>query len=448
MPQADLLAHIRSILTAHVKPGSRLVLGLSGGVDSVALLDMLLRLREEIGFDLSALHINHQLSTDAGRWAEFCRQLCQAKNIPIEVMPVSVARTGAGLEAAAREKRYRIFSEQQADYLVLAQHMDDQAETLLLQMLRGSGVKGLGAMPLIRNQHGCRGGAGPLILRPLLERSRREIEAYARERGLQWVEDESNADIGFDRNFLRHEIFPKLEQRFPAYRTALLRASRNLAEASQLLDELAQADAETALSAGSLDLEAVGKLNQRRARNLLRYFLAVNNALMPSARRLEEILHQLLAAGSDAKVHLRTGEFEILRFRGRAYVRRSLPAVDPHQLWQWNDEPEMRLASLEGTLHLREASGAGISIAKLKQEPVTIRLRQGGERIKPDCNRPTRSLKNLLQEAGIPPWQRSRLPLICSGAKLVWAAGVGVDCEYRAGPEERGILPEWRLDIG
>jgi tRNA(Ile)-lysidine synthase len=215
-----------------VKGGGRLLVGLSGGVDSVVLLDLLRRLSKRLGLELAALHVNHQINPAAGRWAAFCRAFCRRHGVALTVVRVKVPRRSS-LEAAARAARYRAFAAQPSDFIVLAHNLDDQAETVFLQLLRGAGVKGLSAMPVVRNS----------ILRPLLEVPRSEIEAYARQRKLKWIEDDSNADLGFDRNFLRHRVLPVIAQRYPSYRKTLARASRNLAEAAQLLDELAAADA-------------------------------------------------------------------------------------------------------------------------------------------------------------------------------------------------------------
>src|SRR5690349_5673188 len=242
------------VLRTRVQSGDHLTIALSGGVDSVVLLDLLVPIASQMQLPLSAVHVNHGISPNADKWSEFCRNLCQSRNIPLEIARVKVARgPSISLEAAAREERYRIFRGLQTDYIVLAQHLDDQAETLLLQLLRGAGVKGLSAMPVVRTVRKEMGETVPVnsvlalegrprLLRPLLDVSRREIEDYARKHALRWITDESNDEISFDRNFLRHELFPLMEKRFPAYRTTFLRASRHMAEASALLAELAEVD--------------------------------------------------------------------------------------------------------------------------------------------------------------------------------------------------------------
>ena len=461
-PQSNaLLAHVTVVLKRHVRRGDRLVAGLSGGVDSVVLLDLLRRLAKPLGCELAALHVNHQINPAAGRWASFCRAFCKQHGIPLSVVRVTVPR-GASFEAAARAARYRVFAALPADFIALAHNLDDQAETVMLQLLRGAGVKGLSAMPEVRMQDsGLRTQQAtakdkkpkkrsfpnpesrlpnPAVLRPLLEVPRSEIEAYARRRKLKWIEDDSNADIGFDRNFLRHRVLPVIAQRYPAYRKTLLRASRNFAEAAQLLDELAAADAQ--MTASGLRVAGLRKLTAPRAKNTLRRFLALHGVIMPNAARLDECVRQLQMPRA-ARTSIDLGEHELRRYADELRVV-AKAAVPPRSFCRvWHGESRLRLPELSGTLVLRKCRGTGISLARLHGRPVTIRVRRGGERMQPDCHRPRRSLKNLLQEARVPPWQRVRLPLIYCDEELVWAPGIGVACAFQASRREPALRPGW-----
>lgn len=472
-----------------VRPGDHLSVALSGGVDSIVLLDLLLPLSAQMEFSLSAVHVNHGISAHADEWSRFCDELCQSQGVPFRLAYVKVRqKPGESLEAAARDERYRIFSQQHTDYIVLAQHLDDQAETLLLQLLRGAGVKGLSGMPALRSltpndmspslpagepasTASAASREGPRLLRPLLEVSRREIEEYARARTLHWITDESNDDVSFDRNFLRHEVLPLVEKRFPSYRGNFLRASRHVAEASGLLDELAQMDSK-GTAAGKLHVEDLRKLSLARGKNLLRYMLAREGAILPSAVKLDEILRQLLSARPDAKVHILFGAAEIRCFKGAIHVRhvRGRVRESAETDWQvaWNGEKQLGIPELGGTLVFRRREGqkeekpgkgeegkeseegaatslreTGISLEKLIAQPVSIRPRKGGERLRPDCKRPRRSLKNLLREASLPPWERQSLPLMFSGEHLVCVPGIGVDCEFQARVGEPGLILEW-----
>ena len=449
---------VENVLSGRIRRGDRLAVALSGGVDSVVLLDLLVPLAAQMQFSLSAIHVNHGLSPNADKWGSFCRSLCRSRNIPLKIVRLKINKApGASLEAIAREERYRIFKKLKADYVVLAQHLDDQAETLLLQLLRGAGVKGLGGMPVVRNPANVGertaeteffiSTSGPQILRPMLEVARREIEEYAGEHALQWITDESNDDISFDRNFLRHEIFPLLEKRFPSYRTTFLRASRHMAEASTLLDELAEADRKECIVEGKLHVEDLRQLSFPRARNLLRYTLTQQGAILPSTAKLEEILRQLLSSQPDAKLNVVFGNTEVRCFKGLIHVRKLSATPDTQWRRAWQGEKQLVIPELGGSLRFARGKGAGISLRKMEEHAVTIRLRQGGERLRPDCNRPRRSLKNLLREASLPPWERGTLPLIFNGEHLVCVPGIGVDCDFQAAAGEPGLLVEWQQDF-
>jgi tRNA(Ile)-lysidine synthase len=440
---SDLVAHVERILRRTITPGQTLLLGLSGGVDSVVLLDILARLREPLSFQLHAVHVNHQISPNARAWAQFCRELCTTLHVPLEIAAVDLRdRRGLGLEAAARAARYLVIEGQPADFVVFAQHLDDQAETVLLQLLRGAGAKGLAAMPELSARHSA---LSTHLLRPLLEISRAAIERHAREHGLRWVDDESNQDVAYDRNFMRQQLLPLIEKRFPAYRATLARASRNLAEAAQLLEDLAQMDAAAAVAQGTLHVAALRSLSVARAKNLLRHYLDGFEISVPAVR-LQEMLRQLADAPADARVRITLGSHEMLRFHDRAWVRRRDAGVDKDSRWHWRGEAALRLDDALGTLSFDQFGGGSVSLEKLQAQPVSVRLRQGGERLRPDCNRPRRSLKSLLQEAALPPWQRERLPLLFSGEKLVCVPGIGVDCDFQAGAGEPALSLRWDPD--
>lgn len=441
--RAELPEHLVHFLQHHVAPGSRLLLGLSGGLDSRVLLDLLLQARKHFSFALSALHVNHQISPNAGAWADFCAGLCSEAGIPFAAVEVDVPRdTGLGLEAAAREARYRVLLSQEADAIVLAHHQDDQAETLLLQLLRGAGVKGLAAMgsqsaaspsPLET------AGAKPAILRPLLDVSRARLEAYAQARSLRWIEDESNLDLAYDRNFLRHHILPELEKRFPSCRTTLARSAAHFAEAADLLEEVAQADAAQAVHNGQLDIGKLRILSPARAVNLLRWWISAQTGLSLSAARLHEILDQLCHAQENAQVECLLEDAVLHRYRGMAYIEPN-HAIRSFRL-EWQGESSIALPD-GSRLEFRQATGEGIA-ASMLNNPLIVANRQGSASIRLDPRRPTRSLKNLWQEAGIPPAERARMPLIWHDDELVAVPGIGIACNWQAGEGEAGWLVAW-----
>ncbi|MBP6057561.1 MAG: tRNA lysidine(34) synthetase TilS [Nitrosomonas sp.] len=437
----SLLCDTQEVLLTHVKPGDHLTIALSGGIDSVVLLHVLAALSEQMQFTLSAVHVNHGISRNATLWSRFCCHLCRTYDIAIYVAYLQIRKEpGISLEAIAREERYRVFNRMQADYVVLAQHLDDQAETLLLQLFRGAGIKGLSAMPIIRKQISDN---APKILRPLLEISRSRIEGYARQNKLDWVNDESNDSTVFNRNFLRHDILPLLSKRYPNYPKTLLRTSRHLSEASLLLDELAAIDSENCLIFGRLQVDGLRKLSFSRAKNLLRYTLFRRGMNLPSTVRLEEILHQLLSVSADNQFHISFGDHEIRCYKGAIYILPGKKLFPEPKEYIWRGETRLELPHLNGTLCFSQIKNQGISQQKIVKGAMVIRLRSGGERFMPVCNRPRRSLKNLLQEASIPPWERNTMPLLFCGEKLVWVPGIGIDCEFQVESDELGILPVW-----
>jgi tRNA(Ile)-lysidine synthase len=444
----NVSSRVENILHEQIQQDDHLVLGLSGGIDSVVLLSILTSLSLKLKFSLTAFHVNHGISPNANKWEKFCLNLCSTHSIPISIAKLKVSRlSGTSLEANARDARYQKFKNLRADYVILAQHLDDQAETILLQMLRGAGVKGLGAMPVVRNQISEFGDqvfdSGPQILRPLLEVSRNEIEDYARKYKLSWITDESNNNVSFDRNFLRHKIFPLLEKKFPSYRATFLRTSRHMAEASYLLDDLAKFDREKCSVSNQLQIEKLQELSFSRAKNLLRYDLAQRGVILPSTVKLEDMLRQLLSSRSDTKLHITFGDTEIRSFKGNIYVRRI--STFPNKEWKfiWKGEKKLAITEKGDSVRFIREKGKGINLQKLKERPVIIRFRLGGERMRPDCNRPRRSLKNLFQEASFPQWERESLPLLFSGEHLVWVPGIGVDCAFQAGVSDPGLMVSW-----
>jgi tRNA(Ile)-lysidine synthase len=447
----DLAGVVAAQLARVVGPRDRLTVGLSGGVDSVVLLDCLRRAARPLGLRVSALHVNHQLSPNAGGWSSFCRKLCAARGVPFSSVKVRLKR-GRGVEAEARAARYDAFSRHSCDYIVLAHHRDDQVETLLLQLLRGAGVKGLAAMPLLRKpEAGSRKSKGeslvtrhpsPGVLRPLLNVTRDEILEYAKRHKLKWIEDESNRDLHFRRNFLRHDVLPRLAGHFPAWRTTLARSAGHLAEAAAVLDEVAAADGARFRKGGTLAVEALKRLPPARARNLLRHFLDRHGRAMPATEHLAEALRQLMSAKRDAGVAIRLDGATLMRHEGRVHVVRA-GNIPRDFRRRWRGERQWAFPELEGVLTLKPGKGKGISLSRLRDQVVTVRLRQGGERLKPDRRRPRRSLKKLLQEAGLPPWRRERLPLLFCGESLVWVPGIGIDEAFQASRGEPAALPAW-----
>jgi tRNA(Ile)-lysidine synthase len=424
-------AAIAAALAEHVVPRARVAVALSGGMDSMVLLDAAAAFVARHPIALSAIHVDHGLSPNAGRWAEFCAAQCVLRDVPLATHRLRLERRrGESLEARARSARYERLLAADVDTIILAHHADDQAETVLLQLLRGAGPQGLAAMPRHR-------AGRPALLRPLLELARATLAAYAAARGLAWIDDESNADRRHARNFLRHEIAPLLAAHFPGYPGTLVRAARHQTEATELADALAVVDAAGMVDATGLDRARLGALPPAQARNLLRWFLREHGLRPPTEARLGEMIKQLVGAGDDARIRIAQDGAEIGRHRGRIAVHAR--AVAPYERI-WEGETEVCLPG--GTLFFERSRGAGLAAAKLDR--VTLRSRGGGERIRLAANRPTHAVKKLLQDARMPPWERASLPLIWSGDELAAVPGIGVALAFQTAPGEAGWTVDWR----
>ena len=420
------------------KSAPNLLLAFSGGVDSCVLLHALVQAKKTLHFNLQAMHVHHGLSPNADDWADFCAKTCADYQVPLDIVQVKVTKAaGLGIEAAAREARYQALLSKGADFIVLAHHQDDQAETLLLQLLRGAGLKGLSAM--------AAQDAGRGLLRPLLDTTRLAIEAYAKAAELRWIEDESNRDIAYDRNYCRHEIMPIIKARFPAAAATLARSASHLAEAADLLDDLAQIDAQTCVFDGRINIASLSALSLPRAKNLFRWWLSAMHFSAPSKDRLDEMLAQLINASGDASLKIlldKANNTYLRRYQGDAYIETHHPdqVFEIAMVWQGEDS----LTMPDGTVLLFERQlGQGLALGRLGGHKLRIAHRHGGERFKPDLARPTRTLKHLLQEAKMPPWLRERLPLVYLDDTLAVVPNIGVDCMMQANAQETGLLIRW-----
>ncbi|GIK87886.1 MAG: tRNA(Ile)-lysidine synthase [Betaproteobacteria bacterium] len=416
--------------------GRRVAVALSAGRDSAALLVACARVAPRHAIALHAVHVHHGLSVHADAWVAACRQLATACGVPLDVRRVRVEDAARlGVEAAARVARYAALRgaarEGALDAIALAHHADDQAETLLLQLVRGAGPHGLAAMGAVQRDAG-----GLAWLRPLLATPRAAIEAYVAAHAIAYVDDDSNASPRHRRNALRQDVLPALARTFPAAPRALARAAAHQREAAALADDLAALDARDAIRDGTLDCAALGALPPHRARNLLRWFLRAHGVPAPSSARLAAMLAQLARPRVDARVHLAHAGVALGVHRGRIAVH--APPPQPFEV-RWSGERDVVLP--HGALSFEPATGEGLEAARIAGRAVTIAPRRGGERLAPHARRPRRLLAAWMQEAGMPAWERDALPLVfCDGA-LVAAPSLGVDVDWQA----RGAAPGWRL---
>jgi tRNA(Ile)-lysidine synthase len=435
-PAADRLSErIRGRCAIHLAPGTAVAVGFSGGLDSVVLLHLLNSLAPALGLTIRALHVHHGLNPRADDWAAFCTDFCAALEVPIVVERVHVAhRARLGVEAAARRARYACYRESGADVVALAHHADDQGETVLLQMLRGAGPAGLSAMPEMRAVAGW-----PRIFRPLLDIPRSALQSCAAAAGLSWVDDDSNADTGHARNYLRHEILPRNEARFPGWRGTLARVAANAADAMALADALGAEDLAKVVQPDGIDLDRLAHLDSVRAANVLRVWLHAAGVAAPPRDRLVDWLRQFATAGRHRRVVVPDAAVALVVHRRRL---RLAPAsvVAPGWVVQWRGEADLPLPDGRA-LRFETRQGEGVRLASLAGRRVEVSTRRSGQRLQLAANRPRRPLKDLLRESGLPPWARDEVPLLVVDDRLAWVSGLGPDAAFAAGPGEAGVSP-------
>ncbi len=414
----------------------------SGGLDSCALLHLASSHARSRGHVLHAFHIHHGLSPHADAWLAQCQQVAQALGVPFAARKVTLELTSErGVEEAARIARYQALGElcrmHKVELLLCAHHQDDQAETVMLQLLRGAGLPGLAGMAAYQPQHPLLGPSVALG-RPLLHIPRRRLEQFCREQNLSWVEDESNSDPRFRRNALRHAVFPALGTYFPGFAPLLARSATHTQSAQELLQDLADIDLQAcqARSSNVLLVAPLKALTPARGDNLLRYWLGRQGAPTPSTAQLAQIRQQMLHAAADRHPCVKLGEWQLQRVAGCLMLRPS-PTPASSELAelaelsvQWTGESQVALPMWGGVLGFQAVNGHGLSRQRLLQQPLLLRSRNEGERLQLGLNRPSRSLKNLFQEAGIPAGERARLPLVYLGGELVFAAGLGMDARH------------------
>lgn len=437
---AKLSALLQQALMPHAVPSVPFTIALSGGLDSVALLHAAVALRAQHGWLIHAVHIHHGLQAAADTFAAFCVQLCEAWQVPYYQHDLALSDVVvSNVEGQARAARYAALAVYPR--LVLAQHADDQAETVLLQLLRGAGVSGLAAMPVQQCYVG-NGASKHVRLRPWLGVSRAEIQRYAQAVGLHWVEDPSNLDMRFERNFLRQQVLPLLKMRFPACLHTFARSAQHCAQAAELLHDLAVSDG-LPLIGESLALVPWRRLSAQRQRNVLCVFLRQQATYLPHQAQIETLQQQLQRADPETHVALQWGDWEVQQFADQLYAFARLAAVPPRLDYVWQGEAQ--LSWLGGQLEAHWARGRGVAVAYLDQQSsIHLCLRQGGERLRLHDNRPSQRVKNLWQQEKIPPWVRARAPYVWAGEDLLAVANLGTAAAYQATAMQWGVSWYWQ----
>ncbi|OUD16301.1 tRNA lysidine(34) synthetase TilS [Thioflexithrix psekupsensis] len=418
----------------------RLWVAYSGGLDSTVLLHALHEIRHHLPIErVCAVHVHHGLHPDADQWARHCRQFCRSRQIFYQVCRVDArARTGESVEARARDLRYRALGVllRRHETVLTAQHADDQAETVLLQLLRGAGTAGLSGMA-------ARSALGEgWRVRPLLSFTRTQLLGYAKAQGLTWIEDESNQDLRYDRSFIRQKITPLLRKRWPSFAQTLSRSAELQATATRLLRDCARLD--WLLCRGEtdkqLDIATLLSLSSERQEQVLRYWLNALKFSMPSRVKLREIREMLCQAKADRQPVVKWEGVELRRCRGQLYAMLPLPPRPPRWEVQWDLQQPLRLPL--GELRAECRRGAGL-LSDQVSLPLRVRLREGGERWLSEGHH--RRLKKQLQALSFPPWWRAYLPLLYAENELLWVAGVGVGDVPRTTGTDQGWFIWWSV---
>lgn len=465
-----LAAHSFQGQAPHISP-THLLLALSGGVDSMVLLHTLAALSSRLPFTLSAMHIHHGLSPNADEWLTLCERVCRELGVPFYAEKVHVdLKSGQGVEATAREARYQALEclrqQLNAHAIITAHHVQDQSETLLLQLVRGAGVKGLSAMSTW--------DADRKLLRPLLQVSKADILQHAQAARYVWVEDESNTDISYDRNFMRQTVMPVMRERYPQLDTAVARSASHMADAQSLLDilasqDVAACDVREEWLGQSVDIQRLRALGDVRAKNMLRYWFQQLDLRMPNTEQLQDYWQQLSTVKPHRYLHLALQGNSSKRLAYLHHYQQRIycvgkPTALPKTPLVWQGGASQIWGDWQ--VQFRVSKGRGIALASLGVNPAAITLhkryghpvplaegiellllpRAGGETLQPDPKRPRRELKVIFQMLAVPPWQRAFYPLVhvvssqaAPSQTLVSLASLAVDADWRPGRNAYGL---------
>jgi tRNA(Ile)-lysidine synthase len=431
---------LRAVLEENLPPGAAgLLVALSGGADSASLLTALVQPGGRLPrLAVRAVHVDHGLQSASVALRDASISLCQRLQIPLEVVCVEVATEGLSVEAAARASRYRAFAQQLHDRecLLTAHHAQDQAETLLLQLLRGAGLKGLSAMPM------CRSFAKGWHVRPLLDVAQSDLRKFGQAHGVAAIEDPMNVDPRFDRSYLRLKVWPSIAQRWPGAAAALSRAAQHLAEAQQSLDSSTAATVERLTDGEALSVAGLRALTRIEQANVLRYWLAAAAIVVPSTARLAEALRQILNAEADHLPAIVWGGHALRRYQERLFVTPAvMPAVREHEEWRVSSASRFALGAGLGALRLAPQSG-GLDPARLP-EVLCVRRRRGGETLKIGARARTHTVQHLCQSTGVLPWMRDALPLVYAGDALIAVGDLWQDARWSVAAGAQGLGCMW-----
>ncbi len=410
----------------------RYLVAYSGGLDSHVLLHLC---SQASSLPVRAVYIHHGLQDEADQWSEHCAEVCEALQVAFKTIHVDASkRSGESPEETARKARYKALKSElePGDCLLTAHHQDDQSETVLLQLFRGAGVAGLAAMPMMRESHQT------FHARPLLNFSRDEVHGYAIENNLKWIEDPSNTDTDFDRNLLRHDVIPVIKNRWSQLGNSLSKVAIQQQDALEIIEAMASIDLASIVTHQSnvIDVAGLLKLSEARQLNVLRSWIHQCAYDAPTANVLHQVVQSMLTAADDAKPEVCWGESEIRRYQEKLYCLKRIEH-DVSETFEWNPREKLVFKDLGVGLQVEKGALQGLK-PELLDKKLTVAFRQGGEKIRPAGRKNTHSLKKLMQEVGIPPWQRSRIPLVYYGEHLIAVGHYWLADEY---VNDQGWLP-------
>ncbi len=409
----------------------------SGGMDSCVLLHLIFSNKEKIGQSLEIVYVDHGLQDESAEWGDFCRMQCSSYDLPFTQLNINeTLPKGESVEAWAREKRYALITQimNKGDLLFTAHHQDDQVETFFLQALRGAGPRGLSSMPLFKDI------TNGIHVRPLLNFCRNELLSYANENNLSWQEDLSNADTKFDRNYLRNNIIPVFENRWPAYRETISRLINHQQDCASLMNEVGLEDLKLVSHENKLRLDTLRSLSVTRQKNIIFAWLQELQLEMPGSKHINQIFSGLINSTSDSAPCVNWKDVEIRKYRTLLYASNKIKKDVDSIAYGWDLARPLKI--MDETLIAKMEIGSGLSKEKIKNSKISVQYRHGGEKIKPNNNTHSKTVKQLFQEQGVLPWVRDRFPLVYVNDTLAVIPGVCVDINYSAGIDE----PSWQIE--
>ncbi|WOH38763.1 tRNA lysidine(34) synthetase TilS [Thalassotalea fonticola] len=448
-----LCQQVLSFLSKDEFANKPVVIAYSGGVDSQVLLHCLAQIKDFLITSVHAVHVNHGLSTNASSWQKFTKQ--QAEQLSISYVGVEVViqkHSGQSLEALARDARYQALTENSAinSVVLTAHHQDDQLETLLLALKRGSGIQGLSAMQDVRSFSDNR-----VIARPFLSISRKQIEDYAKLFKLTWIEDESNNNQDFDRNFLRQSIIPLLEQRWPQIKKTASRSAKHCQQAQVLVEQVAVTDLKQCQTAtDSLSIDLLKELSEQRLFNVLRFFIKINNKLAPSEKQLQEVVKTCFSAKEDKNPEVKVGDFYLRRFKNKLFISDVYADISAWQkqfcIADLRQGKVVELPDNLGSLYFSASQQTENSKENQflltyvdEQADLKIVFKHDNPKCLPDFRQQRRELKKVLQELQIPRWQRKRLPLVFINEQLAAVLPLFIDKDFTANTNQKCLSITW-----